>query len=203
MENYSLKYLILSDLYRYYGRVGIKILFKELLFGIGFKYTFWLRLCRHFKHKSKLFYPFFLFCWLMVRHYIFKFGIQISYEAEMGPGFYIGHFGTIIVSPFAVIGKNCNISQGVTIGNTPRGERAGAPTIGDNVFIGPGAKIFGKIKIGDNVAIGTNAVVTKDVDSGAVVAGVPAKVISHKGSVGYICHTDYDTFLSRRGNKAI
>lgn len=203
MENYSLKYLILSDLYRYYGSIGIKILLKELLFGTGFKYTFWLRLCRYFKYKSKLFYPFSLFCWLMVRRNMFKLGIQIGYAVEMGPGFYIGHFGTIIISPFAVIGKNCNISQGVTIGRTNRGERAGTPTIGDNVYIGPGAKVFGKIKIGDNVAIGANAVVTKDVEPGVVVAGVPAKVISNKGSFGYINRTDYDTLLLGRDGKSL
>jgi serine O-acetyltransferase len=132
---------------------------------------------------------------------MFKFGIQIGYEVEMGSGFYIGHFGTIIISSSAVVGNNCNISQGVTIGRTNQGERAGAPTIGDNVYIGPGAKVFGNIKIGDNVAIGANAVVTKDVDPGVVVAGVPARILSNKGSFGYINRTDYDTVLLKQGNK--
>lgn len=192
MNQQKLTYLIKSDLYRYEKKVGFRSLLRQLLFGIGFKYTFWLRLARHFRYKSKLFYPIFLLCWMMVRRYMFKFGIQISYAATIGPGFYIGHFGTIVISPAAVIGKNCNVSQGVTIGKT----MGGAPTIGDNVYIGPGAKLFGNIKIGDNVAIGANAVVNKDVPSGVSVAGVPAKVISDKGSKSYIHNTDYDRSLS-------
>mgnify|MGYP000044239083 FL=1 len=58
------------------------------------------------------------------------------------------------------------------------------PSIGDNCFIGAGAKIFGKITIGDNVAIGVNAVVNKDVESNVAVAGVPAKVINNVGTNG-------------------
>lgn len=105
---------------------------------------------------------------------------------KIGKGFYIGHFGTIVVHSSAVIGDNVNISQGVTIGATNRGNRQGIPTIGNQVYIGPGAKIIGKITVGNNVAIGANAVVTKDVPDNAVVAGVPAKIISMQGGEGYI-----------------
>jgi serine O-acetyltransferase len=122
---------------------------------------------------------------------MFKFGISIPFTTRIGPGFYIGHFGGIVVSDGAEIGRNCNISQGVTIGASNRGQRAGAPVIGDNVYIGPGAKVIGGIRIGDDVAIGANAVVTHDVPSGSVVAGVPARVVSNEGSVGYINRTDY------------
>jgi serine O-acetyltransferase len=187
----SVCYLIYSDLYRYYGRFSTALLLKELLWGIGFRYTFWLRLSRYFKYKSKWFYPLFLLCWLITRRYMFKFGIQIPYATVIGPGFYIGHFCTIVISSTTVIGKNCNISQGVTIGLRTRGEKRGSPTIGDNVFIGPGAKIFGNIRIGNNVAIGANAVVTKDVEDHQVVAGVPAKVISQEGTEGVVTNTDY------------
>ena len=127
----------------------------------------------------------------MVRHYMFKFGIQIGYMVEIGSGFYIGHFGDIIVNSKAVIGKNCNISQGVTIGQMNRGDKKGVPVIGDNVFIGPGAKLLGRIKIGNNVAIGANAVVIDDVDDNQAVGGVPAKVIANTGSEGYINRIDY------------
>lgn len=64
------------------------------------------------------------------------------------------------------------------------GTEAEVPIIGDNCFIGPGAKVFGKIKIGNNVAIGANAVVNKDVPSNVTVAGVPAKIINEVGTVG-------------------
>lgn len=79
------------------------------------------------------------------------------------------------------IGENCNIGQGVTIGIAGRGEKKGVPQIGNKVYIAPGAKIIGKIIIGNNVMIGANSVVTKDVPDNAVVAGVPAKIISYKG----------------------
>jgi serine O-acetyltransferase len=128
----------------------------------------------------------------MLRHYQYKFGIGIPFLTEIGPGFYIGHFGGIFIYPDCKIGKNCNLSQEVTIGNAPRGQNKGYPTIGDDVYIGPGAKIIGCVKVGNRVAIGANCVVTKDVPDDAVVVGVPGKIISFEGSVGYVCNKDYD-----------
>lgn len=97
-----------------------------------------------------------------------------------------------MVTPEAIIGKNCNLSQEVTIGITPRGERQGTPIIGDNVYIGPGAKIIGNVKIRNRVAIGANCVVTKDVPDNAVVVGIPGRVIAYQGSKGYVNQTDYE-----------
>ena len=74
----------------------------------------------------------------------------------------------------------------MTIGQSNRGDRRGVPTIGSRVYIGPGAKIIGNIQIGNNVAIGANAVVTKDVPDNAVVAGIPARIISMDGADGYV-----------------
>lgn len=129
--------------------------------------------------------------YLFLRHYAIKYGIDIPYQTRIGSGFYIGHYSGIFVSGKVIIGKNCNISHGATIGETVRGKRMGCPTIGDNVYIGPGAKIIGGITIGNNVAVGANAVVTKNVPDNAVVVGIPAKVISRNGSAGYINFTDY------------
>ena len=126
--------------------------------------------------------------------YTYKYGIEISPKTEIDTGFYIGHFGGIVNSS-AKIGKNCNISQGVTIGMANRGKNRGVATIGDNVYIGPGAKIIGAVKIGDNVAIGANCVVTKDIPDNGVVVGIPGKVISLKGSAGYIGNTNYNINL--------
>lgn len=172
--------LILSDLQRY----GKSFLYSYCSIP-GFKYTVWMRITKGLRRRF-LYKPFFLFSALILRHYSSKYGIMIPYATEIGAGFYIGHFGTIVISPMAIIGKNCNISQGVTVGQTNRGNRLGVPTIGDNVYIGPGAKIIGNIKIGDNVAIGANAVVTKDLPDNAVAVGIPAKIISYKGSAEYI-----------------
>jgi serine O-acetyltransferase len=106
-------------------------------------------------------------------------GIYISSRAKIGKGLLINHFGQIFIHGLSVIGENCTIIQGVTIGSLGLGKQ-GAPNIGDNVFIGAGAKVLGDIKIGNNVRIGANAVVIKDVEDNATVVGVPARVISVK-----------------------
>jgi len=129
---------------------------------------------------------------VLLRRYRYKYGITIPFTTSIGSGFYIGHFGCIIVHQKTVIGRNCNLSQGVTLGQANRGKNKGYPTIGDNTYVGPGAKVIGAVSIGDNVAVGANSVVTKDVPNNAVVAGVPAKIISYKGSVDYIGNTDYE-----------
>lgn len=117
-------------------------------------------------------------------------GIHISPEIDIGPGFYIGHYGQIFLGGHTKIGKFFNISQGCTVGYAGRGENVGLPEIGDYVYIAPGAKVFGKIKIGDCVAVGANAVVTKDVPNCAVVGGIPARIISMKTSRDFIKYNE-------------
>lgn len=136
--------------------------------------------------SRKLLRLFFPLAWLINHHQQIRFGIGISYKTSIGPGLYIGHEGGIVVSEYAVIGRNCNLSHQVTIGVSRRGARAGVPTIGDNVYIGPGAKIFGALSIGENAAVGANCVVTRDVPASGVVVGIPGQVISYEGSTGYI-----------------
>ena len=112
-----------------------------------------------------------------------RWGIEIARQARIGPGFYIGHFSCIFVAPEARIGRNCNISQGVTIGVSGQGEKRGCPVIGDNVYLAPGAKVFGKITVGNNVKIGANAVIHKDIPDNAVVVLDPGfKIVSFKGN---------------------
>ncbi|MFH1460557.1 MAG: serine acetyltransferase [Candidatus Omnitrophota bacterium] len=113
-------------------------------------------------------------------------GIQIQFETKIGSGLYIGHTGFLIINSGAVIGENCNLGVGVVIGQGGRGPQKGCPDIGDNVFIGVGAKVIGKIKIGNCVAIGANAVVTKDIPENATAVGIPARVINYSGSKDFI-----------------
>ncbi len=113
----------------------------------------------------------------------FPWGIDIGRSAEIGAGFYIGHYGGLTISSHARIGKNVYVSQLVTIGVSGQGEHRGAPTIGDNVYLAPGAKVFGKIRVGNNVKVGANAVVYKDVPDNAIVVLDPGfRIISFKGN---------------------
>ena len=106
-------------------------------------------------------------------------GVSLPAHADIGKGLYIGHFGNIIVHPDTVIGERCSLSQGVTIG-VLGGERPGVPRIGNDVYIGAGAKLLGPVTIGDGAIIGANAVVLEDVPAGATAVGVPARVIAAK-----------------------
>jgi serine O-acetyltransferase len=93
-----------------------------------------------------------------------------------GPGLSIAHRGTIVVNANAKIGNNCRMHVCVNIGAVGRSNKA--PVLGNNIYIGPGAKLFGDIHIGDNTIIGANAVVNKSFPNGnVVIAGVPAVVI--------------------------
>jgi serine O-acetyltransferase len=113
-------------------------------------------------------------------------GISISYACQIGSGFYIGHFGGIIINASAIIGSNCNISQGVTIGVSGRGKNRGVPVIGNNVYIGANATVVGNIKIGDNCIIAANSLVTSSVEANTTVMGVPAIIVSNNTSLDYI-----------------
>lgn len=161
----------------------------------GVKYAFYLRLSSYLRtaHPRWVMLAPYIISRSVLTHYKYKFNIFISHYVSIERGLYLGHVMNIVVSDYAQIGKNCNISHGVTIGQVNRGARKGTPIIGDNVYIGPGAKIIGRIKIGNNVAIGANTVVTKDVPDNAVVVGIPSRVISMEGSTGYVMNTDYET----------
>lgn len=181
-----------SDLYRcLQGASGWKAGLRAYRMVPGFRFLFWLRLAAVTRGAGGLWKLAHYIGRFMHKHYRFKFGISIPYDTEIGPGFYIGHFGGIVVSRDARIGRNCNISQGVTIGQVNRGERKGVPVLGDNIHIGAGAVLLGAIKVGNGCAIGANAVLTRDLDDNSVAVGIPAKVISTKGSEAYVEYCDY------------
>lgn len=113
-------------------------------------------------------------------------GISIPYSCSIGDSFYIGHFGGIIINSNTIIGNNCNISQGVTIGVSGRGDKRGVPILGDNIYIGANAVIAGNIFIGNNCAIAANSLVLNTLQDSSTALGVPAKVINNLGSKGYI-----------------
>lgn len=186
------KFLILSDLYRITGKAKTILLVRYVLMGEAYKYNFWMRTCQYSRSNVFLKFIIYPFARFMLSHLTYKLGISIPYETNIGSGFYIGHFGGIIINPKSIIGKNCNISQGVTLGQANRGKNMGTPILGDNIYIGPGAKIVGNVRIGNNVAIGANCVVTKDIPDNSVVVGIPGRVISKDGVIGYVNKIDYE-----------
>ncbi len=102
-------------------------------------------------------------------------GIELPCEVELGRNFVIDHFGGIVVSGYARFGDNCRIRNGVVVG-LARTDDPCAPVIGDNVDIGAGAKVLGRIRVGNNVLIGANAVVTRDVPDDSLAVGIPAVI---------------------------
>lgn len=105
-----------------------------------------------------------------------RLGFSISPNV-FGPGLSIAHYGTISVNGGARVGANCRLHPSTTIG-TARGHDAEAPTIGDNAYIAPGARVFGPITLGNNVTVGANAVVNRSwPEDNATLVGVPARPI--------------------------
>ena len=112
-----------------------------------------------------------------------KLGFSIAFNV-CGPGLCLEHYGQILTHQCAHIGENCTIKGNVVIGGKGDTE---APTIGNNVLIGFGAAIIGSVRVADGVAIGVNAAVVRDcLESNVSIAGVPAKIVSQKGSEGYL-----------------
>ena len=115
-----------------------------------------------------------------------KYGLEILSD-NIGPGLYIGHAHNINVNPSTIIGKNCNLNKGCTLGKENRGKRKGAPILGDNVWIGTNSVVVGKVHIGNDVLIAPNAYVNFDVPDHSIVLGNPGNIIK-KGNAteGYI-----------------
>jgi serine O-acetyltransferase len=104
------------------------------------------------------------------------FGCYIPYTAQIGKNTVLGYGGLgIVIHARCVIGENCVIGPGVTLGGTSH--KYEVPKLGNNVLVGPGAKVLGPVKVGNNVVIGANAVVTKDIADNTLVGGIPAKII--------------------------
>ncbi len=104
------------------------------------------------------------------------YGIELPYSTQLGRNVVFEHQGAVVIHGCATLGDGCIIRQGVTIGNRTLDKPLDAPTLGNNVNVGAGAKILGKLTIGDNAVIGANAVVLTDVPSNALAVGIPATI---------------------------
>ncbi len=107
-------------------------------------------------------------------------GIEIHPAAKIGKGLFIDHGCAVVIGETAIIGDNCTIYQGVTLGGTGKHVGKRHPTIGNNVMIGAGAKVLGPVTIGDNCKIAAGAVVLKDIPEGSTAVGIPARVVRGK-----------------------
>lgn len=150
-------------------------------FDYIWKYEILLRKSEYYLNQPGLIKKIlYLLCYFRFRSLGIKLNIEM-WPNQFGPGLSIAHAGGIVVNGNAKIGSNCRIHEGVTIGAT-NGQNEAAQ-IGNNVFIGSGAKIIGNLTIPDDVAVGAGAVVTKSIiQAGITVGGVPAKKISEQGS---------------------
>ena len=108
-------------------------------------------------------------------------GIEIHPGATIGKGFFIDHGMGVVIGETTVIGDNCSIYQGVTLGGTGKDVGKRHPTLGNNVMVGAGAKVLGPFTIGDNSKIAAGAVVLKEIPDESTAVGVPARVVRQQG----------------------
>ncbi|MBP5245538.1 MAG: serine O-acetyltransferase, partial [Clostridia bacterium] len=138
----------------------------------GFHALVYYRIAHFFyKHKLK-----FIARWISQTGRFFT-GVEIHPGAVIGSGLFIDHGSGVVIGETAVIGDNCTIYQGVTLGGTGKDVGKRHPTIGNNVMIGAGAKVLGPFTVGDNAKIAAGAVVLREVPAGATAVGVPARII--------------------------
>ncbi|WAC19621.1 hypothetical protein OVA24_20590 [Luteolibacter sp. SL250] len=178
--------LVREDLFRYTGRLGAGAFIWAWYHEAGFRITFMMRLCRHLRSRRLTRYGLYHIVSFLHQRSAVRHGVFIDPMTEVGGGLFLAHALNIVVNRRCRIGRNVNLSQGITLGIANRGSKAGTPEIGDRVYIGPNAVIFGAIRIGNEAAIGANSVVTKDIPDRSVVVGIPGEVISDKGSDGYV-----------------
>lgn len=121
------------------------------------------------------------------KHMQTKYGLELGRGYNVGSGLYLGHAYGITVNPGARIGKNCSLHKGCTIGCENRGERQGAPTLGERVWVGINSTVVGAVVIGDDVLIAPNSYVNCDVPSHSIVMGSPCRIIPKQdATAGYI-----------------
>ena len=139
-----------------------------------FKVLIYYKIAHYLYNKKQYFFARYL-CEKAKR----KTGIEIHPGAKIGKRLFIDHGIGVVIGETAIIGDDVTMFHGVTLGGTGKEKGKRHPTIGNNVFIGSGAKLLGNITIGDNVKIGANAVVIKDVPSNSTVVGIPGRMIKN------------------------
>lgn len=192
----AVKLFLQADLHRYQGGSRFKF-WRHFLFTPGYQYTVWMRLTGWAMGSRLTKWTLGIPLKMLLSRCRYKYGIAIPEYTDIGPGLFINRFGSIYINGDAVIGANCNIAQMTIIGQTNRGDKAGSPIIKDRCHIAAGACVIGRITIGADSVIANNAVVTKNLPPMSVAGGVPAKIISTEGSLGYVNRAVPDEWLAR------
>ena len=151
---------------------AVKNILEVILLYQGFHILIYHRIA-HFLYKHKLLF----LARLISQLGRFFTGIEIHPGAKIGKRLFIDHGMGIVIGETAVIGDDCTIYHGATLGGTGKDTKKRHPTIGNNVMVGCGAKILGPIKIGDNVKVGAGSIVLKPIENNVTVVGVPAHVV--------------------------
>jgi len=107
-------------------------------------------------------------------------GVEIHPGARIGRRLFIDHGMGVVIGETAVVGDDCVLYHGVTLGGTNTGQTKRHPTLGDRVLVGAGAKLLGAITIGDDCSVGANAVVLDDAPAGSTLVGVPARIVAKR-----------------------
>ena len=168
---------LIADMERHGGNKVNKFLFNPM-----FRFMVIFRV----NQSITKFNPLYFFYRVWLKNLKMKYGFQIPPFTKIGKGFLLNHYGCIIINQGVIIGENCNVSQGVTLGNVSRGKLKGCPTIGDRVWIGANSVVVGKITIGNDVLIAPLSYVNFDIPDKAVVIGNPAKIVNYNSSAGYL-----------------
>lgn len=155
-----------------------KVFFESLFFKAGFQAVILYRIS-HWFYKEKLTY----LAWFFARLNQFWTGVEIEFNAQIGPGLFIAHTGAIMIGRGTVIGENATIFQGVSFGvkSWDKDEITKFPKIGNNCYFFANSSVLGAITIGDECVIAAHALVLKDMSSGSLAKGVPAEIIPDKG----------------------
>ncbi len=154
-----------------------RALVDGLLFENGFQAVLLYRLARWFRVRRIPFLgP------AITRFAVFLTGAEISPQADIGPGLYVSHGQALVIGGGARLGSNAFLLHQVTIGSPSRARLAEMPVIGDDVFVGAGAKIIGAVQVGDRCFIGANVVLTRDVPSDSRVLPPAEPVISPRSN---------------------
>jgi len=207
---YTFRQLVIDikyDLERYQFRLSrswtiLLFLFPGLQALIIYRLSHWLNIRR--KLQNPLWWPVVGLDLLITRIIEIFTGIQIHPAAQLGKGLYIPHFSGVVVGEGVVVGDNCDIYQHSTLGYSGiSAEKGGYPQIGNRVLILAGAVVAGGVTIGSDVMVGANSVVLESVPDRAIVGGVPARILSYRGTFGAIHYPGMENDQDRLRSKEI